>query len=129
MVRLTFLGKASENGESPTLYATDRDSYVVQGYTVTDEEVLARLDIPGGEIVVEVYARLLEFLSEDGVSGAVTDRRPPIVRVRENGNYIIQGPRLSDDAARNRMAIPGHEDAVEVPKAAIVALLEGPACN
>jgi len=26
-VQLTFLGKVSESGESPTLYATDRDSY------------------------------------------------------------------------------------------------------
>ena len=31
-MRLTFLGKASENGESPTLYATDHGSYIVQGY-------------------------------------------------------------------------------------------------
>jgi hypothetical protein len=30
-MHLTFLGKESRPDESPTLFATDRDSYVVQG--------------------------------------------------------------------------------------------------
>jgi hypothetical protein len=57
-MQLSFLGKDSEGGESPTLYVTDQDSYIVQGYVVTDDEILAKLDIPDGETVVEVYARL-----------------------------------------------------------------------
>jgi hypothetical protein len=128
-VRLTFLGKLSENGESPTLYATDHGSYIVQGYTVADDEILAKLDILEGETVVEVYAGLFAFLAEDGVPGAVTSWQPPIVHVKESGNYIVQGARLADDAARHRMAIPDHEDAIEVPKAAVLALLGGAACN
>jgi hypothetical protein len=129
-VQLTFLGKASESGESPTLYATDHDSYIVQGYFVTDEEILSKLNIPEGQTVVEVYARLLDFLAEDGVAGAVTSWAAPIVHVTDNGNYVIQGVRLADaDATRRRMAIPGHEEAIEVPKAALRALLEGAACN
>jgi len=74
-MRITFLGKASESGESPTLFATDRDSYIVQGYIVTDAATLSSLQVPDGHAVVEVYARLLYFLAEDGVPGAVTRRR------------------------------------------------------
>jgi len=121
-MQLMFLGTESEGGESPTLYATDRDSYVVQGYVVADDEVLAKLDTPEGETVVEVYARLFTHLAEDGVTGTVTSWVAPIVHVRETGNYIVQGIRLDHDV-RQQMAIPDHEDAVEVPKAAILALL------
>jgi hypothetical protein len=128
-MQMIFLGKETEGGESPALYATDRGSYIVQGYIVTDDEILAKLDIPEGQTVVEVYARLFAHLVRDGVSGTVASWRPPIVHVRENGNYLIQGVRLADDNTRQRMAIPDHEDAVEVPKAAIYALLEEAACN
>ncbi len=31
-MRLRFLGKNSVPGDSPTLYATDRNSFVVQGW-------------------------------------------------------------------------------------------------
>jgi hypothetical protein len=126
-MQLTFLGRSSEGGESPTLYATDRGSYIVQGYVVTDAEVLAKLDIPEDETVVEVYARLFAYLAHDGVSGAVTEV-PPIVHVRDNGNYVIQGPRLDDDETRRRMAVPDHEDALELPKTAVLALLAEPSC-
>jgi hypothetical protein len=37
-MRLTFLGKSSDNGDSPTPYATDQFSYIVLGWKVTDEE-------------------------------------------------------------------------------------------
>lgn len=30
-MKLTFLGKVTDSGESPTLYATDRGTYIVQG--------------------------------------------------------------------------------------------------
>lgn len=35
-MEITFLGKESVPDQSPTLYATDRDTYVVQGWIVTD---------------------------------------------------------------------------------------------
>jgi hypothetical protein len=53
-MKLTFLGKDSTPNDSPTLYATDRDTYLVQGYAVTDPEALAQMRIPDGETVVEV---------------------------------------------------------------------------
>jgi hypothetical protein len=126
-MQMIFLGKETESGESPTLYATE-DSYVIQGYTVNDAALLATLDIAAGETVVEVYARLFAHLAHDGVSGTVTNWLPPIVHVKENGNYLIQGVRLADETARNRMALPDNEDAIVVPKAAIHALLEEAAC-
>lgn len=53
-MKLTFLGKDSTPNDSPTLYATDRDTYLVQGYLVTDPEALAQMRIPEGETVVEM---------------------------------------------------------------------------
>ena len=47
-MKLTFLGKDSTPNDSPTLYATDRDTYLVQGYLVTDPEALAQMRIPDG---------------------------------------------------------------------------------
>ena len=48
----------------PTLYATDRDTIVVQGYVVQDLEALESLDLPTGEAVVEVPRHLLEGLDK-----------------------------------------------------------------
>jgi hypothetical protein len=60
-MKLTFLGKDSKNGQSPTLYATDRGTLVVQGWRVTDAEALGALDLPGHETVVEIPAALLRY--------------------------------------------------------------------
>ena len=126
-MRLLFLGKASDSGESPTLYATDRDSYIVQGYVIPDDE-RAALDAAAHETVVEVYARLFAFLAEDGVAGTFIPHGEPIVGIRDCGKLLVRGTRLPDGDVRGRMAIPAHEDAVEIPKAAVVALVQLPAC-
>lgn len=63
-MKLTLLGTESEVGESPTLYATDRDTYVVQGWRVTDVEALAAMNTPDHETAVEIPAALLRFASE-----------------------------------------------------------------
>jgi hypothetical protein len=122
-VRLTFLGKDSKPDESPTLYATDRDTYVVQGWVVTDPEILAKLDVPEGETIVEVPQGLFAHLINDGVTGRVTSWAPPIVQVTEGGNFIVQGARVNSTETRSQMDIPEHEDCVEVPKSALRALL------
>jgi hypothetical protein len=124
-MQLTFLGKETTGGQSPTLYATDRDSYVVQGWVVTEDNILERLDQADEETVVEVPARLLVHLEKDGVRGQVTSLEPPIMFVKDNGNYIIQGERVDDAEALSTMDIPGHETCVEVPKAHLRALIEG----
>ncbi len=124
-MRLRFLGKDSTPSNSPTLYASDNDSYIVQGWVVTDPAVLAQLAVSDAETVVEVPARLLSFLALDGLDGDVTRTVPPIVQVLPSGNYIIQGKRVEDGEALSQMVIPDYETCVEVPKAAMQALLVG----
>lgn len=46
---------------SPTLYKTDRGSWVVQGWVVGDPEALATLNVPKGETVVEIPDRMIQF--------------------------------------------------------------------
>lgn len=123
-MRIRFLGKETTQGDSPTLYATDRETYIIQGYLVTDPEILAKLDIPEDETCVEIYARLLPHLAKDGLHGIVTSWGPPIVHVMDDGNYVVQGKRVCDRAVLSEMAVPAGEDCVEVSKAALKALLE-----
>jgi hypothetical protein len=125
IVQLRFLGKESTPSNSPTLYASDSDSYVVQRWTVTDPDVLARLSASDDETVVEVPAQLMSFLALDGLVGDVTNRVPPIVHVLSDGRYIIQGRRVEDTETLGQMTIPDHETCVEVPKSAMRALLVG----
>jgi len=95
-MRIWFLGRETDHGDSPTLYATDRGSYLVQGWKVSDPEILSTLEVPTGETVVEIYARLMSHLVKDGLSGIVTSWVAPIVYVKQNGNLVIQGRRVTD---------------------------------
>ncbi len=104
-MEMRFLGKETEHLNSPTLYATDQATYLIQGWKVTDPEILAKLDVPVGETVVEIYARLMAHLAEDGLSGVVTSWTPPIVHVKENGNLVIQGKRLLAVMSRQRISL------------------------
>jgi hypothetical protein len=124
-VKLRFLGKDSTPTNSPTLYATDQDSYVVQGWNVTDAATLARLVVPEGETVVEVPAALLTYLVMDGLNGVVTNPVPPIVGVTDSGNYIIQGKQVTDTETLSQMSIPPHETCVHVTRPAMLTLVEG----
>ena len=53
-MQLTFLGSTSNNGGSPTLFGTDRDTYLIQGWKVLDADMLAQLNLPEHETVIEV---------------------------------------------------------------------------
>lgn len=65
-MKLQFLGTTSESGGCPTLYRTDRGTYVVQGDAVTDPEALAALrDVLPGETFVEIPAELIRFASPE----------------------------------------------------------------
>jgi len=46
---------------SPALYRTDRKSWIVQGWAVTDPAALAALDLPEGETCVEIPDRLVPY--------------------------------------------------------------------
>ena len=65
-MRLTLVGKDPESNPtgSPTLYRTDRGSWVVQGWVVSDSEALTRMDIPEGETCVEIPDRMLQFFGQ-----------------------------------------------------------------
>jgi len=65
-MRLTFVAKDpdSQPQGSPTLYRADRTSWVVQGWVVTDPDVLAHMNIPEGEIACEIPDRLVPFFQE-----------------------------------------------------------------
>ncbi len=65
-MKITHLGTVdSGKSGSPTAFATDRGTYLIQGWKVTDEEALAeaqRRGLPAHEDIVEVPAELLRFL-------------------------------------------------------------------
>ncbi|HEY3895991.1 MAG TPA: hypothetical protein VGL88_11550 [Pseudonocardiaceae bacterium] len=114
---------ASYSKNSPTLFATDRDSYVVQGWIVTDPQILAMIAVSDDETIVEVLAALLAHLAKDELSGDVVKLVPPIVHIAANGNYIIKGRRVTDPEALGQMTIPDHETCIEVSRSAVAALV------
>jgi hypothetical protein len=65
-MRLTFIGKDPESDAqgSPTLYRTDRGSWVVQGWVVSDAGALAGMNIPEGESCVEIPDRMIQFFTQ-----------------------------------------------------------------
>lgn len=76
-MRLTFIGKdsGSQVGECPALYATDRGTYIVQGWKVDDPAALADTrDVATDETFVEVPASVLEHYVRirDGLETAVS---------------------------------------------------------
>ncbi len=63
-MRLTFLGKETQGGNSPTLWKTDNGQYVIQGFTL-DAEALAQVGaVPEGKAVIRVPQKLMQYLRE-----------------------------------------------------------------
>lgn len=56
-ISLEVLASSCASGACPTVYRTDSGSLVVQGYTVSAER--AGIDLPDGEMLVEIPAELL----------------------------------------------------------------------
>lgn len=70
-MKVRFLGSTSTTGQCPTLYETERGTYLVQGTRVTDDEALTELSkhgngIPDHETVVEIPKELLRFAPPEG---------------------------------------------------------------
>jgi hypothetical protein len=65
-MRMTFIAKDPESNPtgSPTLYRTNRQTWVVQGWDVTDSEALAQMAIPVGESAVEIPDRMIQFFRQ-----------------------------------------------------------------
>ncbi|MBV8933293.1 MAG: hypothetical protein JOZ47_19935 [Kutzneria sp.] len=65
-MKITFLGTTSSKGQCPTLYATDRGTYIAQGKIVTDPEALKTVretyaGLGDDETMVEIPAELFRF--------------------------------------------------------------------
>lgn len=59
-MKLTFVGSESDDGKSPTVYSTDRGTFVVQGWKITDATVRAQArNLPDHEDMVEIPLALL----------------------------------------------------------------------
>ncbi|MFC8431888.1 hypothetical protein [Streptomyces sp. NPDC057253] len=126
-MKLRFLGKNSTVGDCPTLYATDQDTYLVQGWKIFANDLLMQLDVPEGQTAVEVPTELFEFLKEDGLTAGEFKRlEDPIMILTPGGTYVVQGAEVTDPEALSQMEIPDYETVVEVPKTAITTLLEEP---
>jgi hypothetical protein len=63
-IRLIAGDPESAPTNSPTLYKTDRGSWVVQGWVVTDPDVLTEMGIPEGETCVEIPDRMIPFFTQ-----------------------------------------------------------------
>ncbi len=64
-MKLTLVAGDPESApkNSPTLYKTDRGSWVVQGWVVEDPDALAELNLPAGETAVEIPDRMIQFFT------------------------------------------------------------------
>lgn len=66
-LRARFLGKdpCSQEGQSPTLFATDRTdrrTFIAQGWVVTDTQALADVGpVPNGEAIIEIPEDVLRL--------------------------------------------------------------------
>ncbi|MGH3774648.1 MAG: hypothetical protein ACRDRR_02745 [Pseudonocardiaceae bacterium] len=93
----------------PNINATDRGTYVVQGYLVADHAALAP-----GDSVVEVPSSLLpELTGRDAAHDALgrTGR----------GTILIRG-RTVDAEALRELNLPAGEAAIEIPMSALPTL-------
>jgi hypothetical protein len=63
IVKLRFIAKETQQGNSPTLWAADEtDEYVIQGFEL-DSDTLADLGrLPEGELVIRVPKALMNHL-------------------------------------------------------------------
>jgi len=93
-MRLRFLGKATQGGGSPTLFATDRASYVVQGWKVT-----------GASESVEIPHRLLSHLEPGTCLGV-------LLADTGKGSFTLSGRPVTDSEALSYMDIPGRQPGV-----------------
>jgi hypothetical protein len=107
-MRLTFLGKETQGGGSPTLFLTDQNSYVVQGWKVAGEDPAT---------VVEIPAPLLRHLQPGTDLGAAlsdTGRSWTDDNGRIWNTFVLTGTAVTDQATLSQMDIPSHESCIEV---------------
>lgn len=96
-MRLTFIGTDSAGGQCPAVYATDRQTVVIQGTRITDLEALADLagtygGLPAHETAVEVKFDLLVRWLPAAVKAVLDDGGDAAEALRENLGAVLQEP-------------------------------------
>ena len=97
-MHVRFLGVSTVNDGSPTLYATDRNTYLVQGWKVEGR----------GRTHVEIPYPLLSFLEP----GTCFSTR---LEDTGKGTFVLVGVPVDDPAVLAPLEVPDHEQCVEVP--------------
>ena len=97
-MRLRCLGVGSQNGTCPTLFASDRETYVVQGWRTGPDDS-----------VIEIPHMLLGFLESGTCLGtSLTDTG--------RGTFTLRGTPVTDHEALQQMNLPDHETSIEIAK-------------
>lgn len=112
MARLVQLRRTCNHGmDCPTLhYQPDSDEFLIQGYTVTDPQVLVELNLPAGQTVVRVPIYLLPELQSDP----------------DAGDLLVQGREVNDVALLMELNLPAGETVVRVPARLLPELRKEP---
>jgi len=137
-MRLRLLGTDSGHTGCPALYVTDRDTYVVQGKRITDQQAIADLiDVRPDQFYVEIPKGLLRY-ARDGAQ-PLKDYPPlpgremptrlrllgtgpghsgcPALYVTDRDTYVVQGERITDEQAiADLVDVRPDEFYVEIPK-------------
>jgi hypothetical protein len=127
-MQLRFLGIDTGKDGCPTLYASDRETYFIQGWRVSDPEIRASLNFIGGETCVEVPRRLMTFLEPDTSRMVPSEELEPFIYTNK-GTYVVKGVEVTDPEVLGQMDIPAHETVVEVPRRLMRNLAGEVACN
>ncbi len=114
-MRLILLRAICDDGRTcPNINATDRGTFLVQGYLVTDLELGGHM--PGaGESVVEIPTSLLpELATDDPTHGAV--------RRTDRDTFLVCGRLVVEAEFLQELNIPAGEAAVEISVSALPEL-------
>lgn len=94
-MKLQRLGGDSTDGQSPTLFRSDKPSYIVQGWST---EFVDTIEIPH---------RLIRYLQPGTCLGTV-------LRDTGHGTFMLTGKPVTDSEALQQIRLPRHESAIEV---------------
>lgn len=95
-MKLERLGGDSTDGHSPTLFLSDRGSYVTQGWNTDRPDT------------IEIPHRLIRYLKPGTCLGA-------LLRDTGHGTFLLTGEPVTDAEALEQMRVPDYEAAIEVP--------------
>jgi len=107
-------GNCGDSKVCPALHRTDRGTVVVQGWAVTDAELLGGLDPLAGEAAVEVPVGLLTEVLDSW----------PALRRTDHGTLIVPGTAVTDAGVLRQLSLPAGERAVEVPAGLLTEVLQ-----